>query len=144
MWWRDSSSRTSTSVGSPHDVLIPNRTYPTSRTYNRPAKERQYLDLAPIWVNSPERSQVLPASAPVVAQGESCAFEATTQWQLKKDGAAVKSGTTTATSGCPIRGTWKVKLGVLTPGTYTFRMYEVSQQDGQGISAETSRTFTVR
>jgi hypothetical protein len=80
----------------------------------------------------------------VVANGESCAFEATTQWQLKKGGTAVKSGVTMASSGCPIRGTWQVNLGVLAVGDYTFRMFEVSMQDGKGVVAETSKPFTVR
>jgi len=118
-------------------------TYPTTQTYNRPAKELQYEDLAPIWIISPERDKVFKAGEPVVATGESCAFEATTQWQLKLSGAAVKSGTTMASSGCPVRGTWKVDLGVLAAGDYTFRMYEVSMEGGNGIIAETSKPFTV-
>ena len=119
-------------------------TYPTAPTYNRAPKDLQYQDLAPIWVISPERDHVFKAGEPVVAIGESCAFEATTQWQLKKSGAAIRSGTTTASSGCPQRGTWRVDLGVLAAGDYTFRMYEVSMQDGSGIVAETSKPFTVR
>ena len=119
-------------------------TYPTARTYNRPAKDVQYRDLAPIWITAPEREQAFPAGASVVVQGESCAFEGTTQWQLKKGGTAIKSGTATASSGCPLRGTWQVKLGALAAGDYTFRMYEVSMENGQGIVAETSRPFTVK
>ena len=119
-------------------------TYATDTTYNRPAKDLQYQDLAPIWILSPVRGQVFPAKAPVVANGESCAFEATTQWQLKKGATDVRSGVTTASSGCPIRGTWQVKLGVLAPGDYTFRMFEVSMQDGKGVVAETSKPFTVK
>jgi len=119
-------------------------TYPTARTYNRPAKDLQYQVLAPIWVTSPDRDQVFSAGAPVVAKGESCAFEGTTQWQLKKGGAAIKSGFTTASSGCPTRGTWEVKLGALAAGDYIFRMYEVSMEDGKGVVAETSKPFTVR
>jgi hypothetical protein len=80
----------------------------------------------------------------VVVTGESCAFEATTQWQLKRDGTTIKSGVTMASSGCPTRGTWQVRLGPLSGGSYTFRMYEVSMKDGQGIVAETSRTFAVK
>ncbi len=118
--------------------------YPTARTYNRPAKELQYEDLAPIWISTPVRAQVFKAGEPVVATGESCAFEATTQWQLRKNGAAIRSGTSLATSGCPLRGTWNVDLGVLAAGDYTFRMYEVSMQDGTGVVAETSKPFTVR
>jgi hypothetical protein len=119
-------------------------TYATDTTYNRPAKDLQYQDLAPIWILSPSRGQVFPASAPVVANGESCAFEATTQWELKRGTANVKKGFTTASSGCPTRGTWQVNLGVLAPGDYTFRMFEVSMQDGKGVVAETSKPFTVK
>ncbi len=119
-------------------------THPTAQTYNRPAKDLQYEDLAPIWITFPERDHVFKTGEPVVATGESCAFEATTQWQLKKGGAEISAGTTTATSGCPIRGTWKVDLGALAAGDYTFRMYEVSMQDGTGVIAETSKPFTVR
>jgi hypothetical protein len=118
-------------------------TYPTSQTYNRPPPSLQYEVLAPIWITSPVRGQVFPAGAPVVAAGQSCAFEGTTQWQLKKSGTTVRSGSTTASSGCPTRGTWQVKLGVLGAGSYSFRMYEVSMQDGTVI-ADTSKPFTVR
>jgi len=120
-------------------------TYSTTETYNRPPKDDpQNQDLAPIWITSPERDQVLAAGAPVVAKGQSCAFEATTQWQLKKGGAAIKSGFTTASSGCPARGTWQVDLGVLAAGDYTIRMYEVSMEDGKSMVAETSKPFTVK
>ena len=130
-----------TTSGSGSSMLF--GTYATSKTYNRPTKEQQYEDLAPIWILSPERGKVFSAGAPVVANGESCALEATTQWELKKGGAVVKSGSTMASSGCPIRGTWKVDLGVLAAGNYTFRMFEVSMKDGQSLVAETSKPFTV-
>lgn len=118
-------------------------TYPTSQTYNRPPPDLQYEVLAPIWITSPVRDQVLPAGTAVIAAGESCAFEGTTQWQLKKAGSVVRSGVTNATSGCPTRGTWQVKLGALPAGSYLFRMYEGSMQNGKVI-AETSRSFTVK
>jgi hypothetical protein len=119
-------------------------TYPTNRTYNRPAMNLAYQDLAPIWITSPELRQVFPARTPVVAKGESCAFEANTQWQLKKGRTLIRSGFTTASSGCPARGTWQVKLGVLAAGDYTFRMYEVSMANGKNLVADTSKPFTVR
>jgi hypothetical protein len=118
-------------------------TYPTAQTYNRPAADQQFEVLAPIWIISPVRDQAFPAGAPVVASGQSCAFEATTQWQLKKSGKLAKSGVATASSGCPTRGNWQVKLGKLAAGSYTFRMYEVSQEGG-GVVAETTKPFTVR
>ncbi|HYO17630.1 MAG TPA: hypothetical protein VES02_03060, partial [Dermatophilaceae bacterium] len=81
-------------------------TYPTSQTYNRPAPSLQYEVLAPIWITSPVRGQVFAAdllSSPrqkaMKASGQSCAFEGTTQWQLKRGGTTVKSGFTTASSG---------------------------------------------
>ena len=119
-------------------------TFPTAQTYNHPAKDLQYQDLAPIWITAPERGHVDKAGTSVVVTGESCAFEATTQWQLKKSGSAFRSGTTTASSACPTRGTWTVDLGVPSAGDYAFRMYEVSMQDGKGIVAETSKPLTVR
>jgi hypothetical protein len=119
-------------------------TYGTDKTYNRPAKELQYQDLAPIWITYPERDQVFRTSTALVVKGESCSFEATTQWQLKKSGTTVRSGVTMASSGCPIRGTWQIMLGALPAGSYTFRMFEVSMADGQGIVAETSKPFTVK
>ena len=118
-------------------------TYPVSQTYNRPAATSQYEVLAPIWITSPERNQVFPAGTSVLASGQSCAFEGTTQWQLKTGGKTVRSGVTTASSGCPTRGTWQVKLGVLPAGSYQFRMFEVSMKDGKVI-AETSKPFSVR
>jgi hypothetical protein len=118
-------------------------TYPVSQTYNRPPAALQYEVLAPIWITSPVRDQVFPTGTSVLATGQSCAFEGTTQWQLKKSGNIVRSGVTTASSGCPTRGTWQVKLGALPAGSYLFRMYEVSMKDGQVI-AETSKPFSVR
>jgi len=118
-------------------------TYPADTTYNRPAKELWYEDLAPIWIISPDRGEVFPAADAVVASGESCAFEATTAWELKKGSTTVKSGSTMASSSCPIRGTWQVNLGVLAAGDYTFRMFEVSMKDGS-VSVETSKPFTVK
>jgi hypothetical protein len=84
-----------------------------------------------------------PRQKAMKASGQSCAFEGTTQWQLKRDGTTVKSGFTTASSGCPTRGTWQVDLGTLPVGSYIFRMYEVSMEGGQVI-AETSKPFSIK
>jgi len=118
--------------------------YPTALAYIRPVKDLAYLDLAPIWITFPERDQVFAAGVPVVVKGESCAFEATTAWTLSRNGTAIKSGTTMATSGCPTRGTWSVPLGKLGPGRYTFSMYEPSMREDAGAVAETSKPFTVK
>ena len=118
--------------------------YPAADTYNRPATDKTYQDLATLWITSPGRDQVLPADKAVVVKGESCSFEGTSQWQLKQGSTVVRSGSSHATSGCPTRGTWQVSLGTLAPGDYTFRAYEVSMENGQKTVGDTSRGFTVR
>jgi hypothetical protein len=118
--------------------------YPTSRSYNRPSADQTYEDLATLWITAPERDQVLPSGRAVVAKGESCAFEGTSQWQLRQGSKVIRSGTSQATSGCPTRGTWQVDLGVLAPGSYSLRAFEVSMEDPKRTTGDTSRTFTVR
>ena len=121
--------------------------YPRAPRYSRPPADLQSQVLDPIWITSPGRDQVLPSGASVTATGQSCAFEGTTAWQLRKGQSTfapvLRSGVTRASSGCPTRGTWQVKLGVLPAGSYLFRMYEVSMKDGQ-VAAETTEVFTVK
>ncbi|WP_392545220.1 Gmad2 immunoglobulin-like domain-containing protein [Oryzobacter telluris] len=119
-------------------------TLPVDRAYNRPAsRDLYYEDLAPIWVTSPTRGQVLRAG-PVTVEGEASVFEATVSWQLLRDGAVVDEGHVMASIGAPGRGTYAVPLGTLAPGSYAVRVYEVSAQDGTTVSAETTMPFTVR
>ncbi len=100
-------------------------------------------DLAPVWVDSPGRYQPVPASGPVVVRGQACTFEGNVQWELRSGGSVVTSGHTTATSGCPERGEYTVALGVLRPGDYQIRVWDVSMQDGS-IHAEQVMPFVVR
>ncbi len=58
-------------------------------------------------------------------------------------GTTVSTGHTTASSGCPQRGSWQVDLGALPSGTYTFRAYE-APASGSGPDREDTRTFVVR
>lgn len=115
--------------------------YSTGTTYNRPGESFQ--DLAPIWVTSPTPGQRLPTGHPVVVEGQSCVFEATTSWTLRRGSAVVRSGTAVASSACPARGTWRVPLGVLPAGGYTFEMSALSPRDGT-VTARTSSSFTVQ
>ncbi len=74
---------------------------PVDRTYLRPAsRDELYEDLAPIWVTSPTRGQVLPAGA-VTVEGEASVFEATVSWELRRGGEVVDSGFETATRRRP-------------------------------------------
>ena len=117
---------------------------PVDRTYDRPASRDEYWrDLAPIWVTSPTRGQVLPAGR-VTVTGEASVFEATVSWQLLRDGTVVDDGFTNASTGAPGRGTYEVALGTLAPGEYAIRVFEQSAEDGTRVSAETTMPFTVR
>jgi hypothetical protein len=120
-------------------------TQPVDRAYNRPASRDHYHeDLAPIWVTSPTRGQEL-ASRSVTVKGEACVFEATVSWQLLDDGGdVVDSGFVTASVGAPDRGTYEIRLGTLSPGSYAVRVFELSAEDGRKVSAETTMPFTVR
>ncbi len=116
--------------------------FPTSKTYNRPPTDRSWEDLAPIWVTSPSRGQVLPAAKPVTVTGQATVFEATVQWQLS--GAARRSGHAMATIGAPGRGTYSIPLGTLAPGSYTIRVFEPSAKGDGSLVADKSVSFTVR
>ena len=117
-------------------------TMPAS-VYKRPADAQAYQDLAPIWVDTPSRDQVLPSGAPVVVKGQACTFEANVQWELKRGNAVVRQDHTTASSGCPQQGSWSVDLGTLTVGTYTFRAFELSAADGS-LRAQKVVSFSVK
>jgi hypothetical protein len=120
-------------------------TQPVDRTYNRPASRDLYHeDLAPIWVTAPTRGQVLPAGRTVTVTGEACVFEATVSWELLRQGDVVDEGFVTASVGAPGRGTYEIGLGPLAPGSYAVRVFELSAEDGQKVSAETTMPFTVR
>jgi hypothetical protein len=56
----------------------------------------------------------------------------------------LRSGHTTATSGCPQRGTWSVSLSGLAPGVYTFRADEPKENGAPGYAGLDSTTFVVR
>lgn len=100
-----------------------------------------YEVLGSIWVEQPAEGQAV--SSPVTVSGSACTFEAGVVWQLLRDGAEVSSGHTTASSACPDRGTWRVALGALPAGSYTFRAYE-PPASGTGPDREDTRAFVVR
>ncbi len=108
--------------------------------FRRPADPTS--ELAPVWITSPGRFATVWDSR-VVVEGQACTFEGTVQWELRRGDAVVNKGFTTATSGCPQRGTWKVDLGVLAPGRYTVRAFELDAATG-ALFAEQSVAFTVR
>jgi hypothetical protein len=117
--------------------------FPTAQTYTRPSADQLWKDLAPIWVTAPARDQVLPAAKPVVVQGQAIVFEATVSWELRRGSSTVKAGHTMASVGAPSQGSYSVDLGVLAPGDYTIRVFELSAKDGS-VAAEKSVPFTVK
>ncbi len=108
--------------------------------FRRPAAA--YEDLAPLWITDPSRYVPVPAGHPAVVGGQACVFEAQFAWELSRGGLAIRSGTATASSGCPERGTYSIDLGVLPAGDYSIRVFERSAKDGS-VFAETRSPFTV-
>ena len=108
--------------------------------YSRPASTESYVDLVPIWVDTPNLGATM--SSPVTVTGEACVFEAQFSWELLQGTTVVKSGNARATIGCPDRGTYVIELGSLAGGTYTIRAWEVSMKDGS-VAYETRVPFTV-
>lgn len=116
----------------------------TDKGLTRPPSDRLYEDAAPIWITAPSRDQVLPAGKAVTITGQAIVFEANVSWQLKRGTTQVKAGNAMASVGAPMQGTYTVDLGVLSPGDYTIRVFEMSMQDGDKVAAEVSTTFTVK
>jgi hypothetical protein len=116
----------------------------TTGTFTRPPSDRLYEDLAPIWVTSPGRDQVLPAAKPVVVQGLAMVFEANVSYQLRRGSTQVAMGHTTASIGAPSQGTYSIDLGRLSPGDYSIRVFAMSMEDGDKVAAEKTVFFSVK
>jgi len=126
--------RVTTSSGEPIFQSMP------GGVYQRP--EATYEDLAPLWITDPSRYVPVANGRPVVVSGQACVFEAQFAWELSRGGGVIRSGTATASSGCPQRGTYSIDLGALPAGDYSIRVFERSAKDGS-VFAETRSPFTV-
>jgi hypothetical protein len=115
----------------------------TDQTFTRPPSDRLYEDVAPIWITSPGRDQVLPAAKPVVVQGLAIVFEANVTYELKRGSTQVKAGHTTASIGAPMQGQYSIDLGKLAAGDYSISVRELSAKDGS-VSAEKTVSFSVK
>jgi hypothetical protein len=115
----------------------------TDQTFTRPGKDELWKDVAPIWITSPVREQVLPAAKPVVVQGLAIVFEATVNWELQRGSTQVATGHAMASIGAPMQGQYSIGLGKLSAGTYTISVRELSAKDGS-VSAEKSVSFSVK
>ncbi|MFW5471788.1 Gmad2 immunoglobulin-like domain-containing protein [Knoellia sp. CPCC 206450] len=112
-----------------------------ARVWTRASTPPEFL--CDLWVDSPAPGASVRATQPVVVRGQAVAFEAALEWDLRRGATVVKDGFTTASIGAPSRGTFSVDLGRLDAGTYTFRAFTTSAEDGS-VFAERSVTFTVR
>ena len=115
----------------------------TDQTFTRPPSDRLWEDVAPIWVTSPSRDQVLPLAKPVMVEGLAIVFEATVNWQLQRGTTEVATGHAMASIGGPMQGQYSFSLGKLAAGDYTIRVRELSAKDGS-VSAEKAVPFTVK
>lgn len=111
--------------------------------FKRPATDQAYLDVAPVWVDSPLPGASYASGSPVTVTGQACAFEATVSWVLQRGATTVRTGHTTASIGCPSLGSWTVVLDPLPAGSYTFHARELSAENG-AVRGDQQVTFTVR
>ncbi|MFC7488160.1 Gmad2 immunoglobulin-like domain-containing protein [Knoellia sp. CPCC 206453] len=101
-------------------------------------------DLCDIWIDSPSPGASVRASDPLVVRGQAVAWEANVEWELQSGASTVQDGFATASIGAPSRGTFTIDLGRLAPGTYTFRAFTTSAEDGARVIADRQVTFTVK
>ncbi len=105
------------------------------------ARAETFEVLSPVAVTSPTQGEIV--SSPVVIKGEACTFEANVVWELLQNGDVIDGGSTTAGEACPTRSEWTVNLGVLAPGSYTIRAFDLSAKDGS-LVVEDTKDFTVQ
>jgi hypothetical protein len=116
----------------------------TDQDFTRPPSDRLYEDVAPIWITSPGRDQVLPATKPVVVKGLAIVFEAHLNWQLERGTTQVSTGNAMASIGGPSQGDYSFSLGRLPAGDYSIRVFAMSMEDGDKVAAEKTVFFTVK
>jgi hypothetical protein len=100
-----------------------------------------YEVLNPIQISSINQGAVL--TSPVTISGQACTFEANVVWRLSKEDKVVTVGYATAAAACPERSEWKVELGELEPGDYTFQAFENSAEDGNLVAID-DKDFRVK
>ncbi len=117
---------------------------PVDRSYDRPtSRDLYYEDLAPVWVTSPTRGQVLEPG-PVTVQGGGVRLRGHrvvgAAPRRRRRRLRVRHGQHRRTGSRHLRDPPRHPP---VPGSYAVRVFEVSPQDG-AVSAETTMPFTVR
>lgn len=104
------------------------------------AKAPDYDVLSNLQISSLAEGEAL--KSPVTMSGQGCTFEANLVWTLRKGGVVLKSAPATAETSCPDRSNWKVELGELEAGDYSFTVEDFSAEDGS-LSAKDDKNFTI-
>jgi hypothetical protein len=113
-----------------------------TNVFKRPAADRAFEEIAPIWVDTPSPGARLSAAAKVQITGQACVFEATVAWELRRNGAVVQKGSTSAAQACPNQSPWSLTLEPLSTGDYEFAAIEYSAKDGS-VAFENDVPFSV-
>ncbi len=111
--------------------------------YKRPATDQASRDVAPVWIDTPADGTTVSTGKGLTVTGQACTFEAAVSWVVERNGREVSSGSTTASSGCPVMGSWSVTLGPLPAGNYVFHARELSAKDGS-VRGDQVLTFASR
>lgn len=109
---------------------------PVGDVVHRPGAATAYRDLASVWVQDVVSRESNPGQLSV--SGSACVFEGALRWQLLQGRRVVRSGSTTASAGCPSRGTWDVSVGAVPTGRYTFRAF-AEPASGKGPATQDTR-----
>jgi hypothetical protein len=99
-----------------------------------------YEVLGAVWVLAP--TQGAKVNSPVKFSGQATVFEANVSIEILRGTTVVKRTHTTATTGGPGRGDWKITI-VLPAGNYVIRAFESSAKDGSVTNLD-DKNFTVR
>lgn len=96
------------------------------------AAEPSPFALSPITFTSHRHGEAVEVGE-VTVGGQACTFEATVELTLTApDGSVAEETFTTATSGCPERGTWEHTVTLDRPGTWTITATEPDPSGGEG------------
>ena len=142
---RPRSSRPSR-CGSRSRARRPSCSARSRRTRPSPVRRRTRLwqDVAPIWITSPGRDQVLPAAKPVVVQGLGDHLRGHRQLGSSSAGPpGSRPATRSARSGRPCRASTRSTSASSPPAATRSSFAQLSAKDGS-VSAEKSVSFSVK
>jgi hypothetical protein len=122
-------------------LLVRGKTPPSGHSdWSSPVARAPMVDVqGMIWILAP--TQGATVSSPVKIDGYGTAFEATINWEVRKDGVVVKSGYAMGGSN-GVFGEFHATV-TLPPGDYELAAFESSAKDGSPLHIDT-KNFTVK